>query len=239
MEKVDAMMNSLVPMVVEQTSRGERSFDIFSRLLKERIVFLTGEVNDESAALICAQLLFLESENPDKDISFYICKLEPDDYHEVPGYSFYVRNKGELSKTITYNLPGPALYELLDQLFDCAAASSEGAEISEAADRAIRLFMSENSLVIDQSEEQRKYKPLYDYLSQRKEDYLQLTFAEIEEILGFPLPASFSHYSSCWANNENGQHHHCKAWLDAGYKTVNVSKSIIDLYMCFERIKGD
>ena len=72
MEKVDAMMNSLVPMVVEQTSRGERSFDIFSRLLKERIVFLTGEVNDESAALICAQLLFLESENPDKDISFYI-----------------------------------------------------------------------------------------------------------------------------------------------------------------------
>jgi ATP-dependent Clp protease protease subunit len=72
MEKVDAVMNSLVPMVVEQTSRGERSFDIFSRLLKERIVFLTGEVNDESAALICAQLLFLESENPDKDISFYI-----------------------------------------------------------------------------------------------------------------------------------------------------------------------
>jgi len=72
MEKVDAMMNGLVPMVVEQTSRGERSFDIFSRLLKERIVFLTGEVNDESAALICAQLLFLESENPDKDISFYI-----------------------------------------------------------------------------------------------------------------------------------------------------------------------
>ena len=174
-----------------------------------------------------------------KDISFYICKLEPNDYHEVPGYSFYVRNKGELSKTITYNLPGPALYESLDQLFDCAAASSEGAEISEAADRAIRLFMSENSLVIDQSEEQRKYKPLYDYLSQRKEDNLQLTFAEIEEILGFPLPASFSHYSSCWANNENGQHHHCRAWLDAGYRTVNVSKSIIDQYMCFERIKRD
>lgn len=64
--------NTLVPMVVEQTSKGERSFDIFSRLLKERIIFLTGEVNDEVSALICAQLLFLESENPKKDIFLYI-----------------------------------------------------------------------------------------------------------------------------------------------------------------------
>lgn len=62
----------LVPIVVEQTSRGERSYDIFSRLLKERIIFLNGEVNDVSASLIVAQLLFLESENPTKDISFYI-----------------------------------------------------------------------------------------------------------------------------------------------------------------------
>lgn len=62
----------LVPMVVEQTSRGERSYDIFSRLLKERIIFLNGEVNDTSASLIVAQLLFLESENPDKDIYMYI-----------------------------------------------------------------------------------------------------------------------------------------------------------------------
>ena len=59
-------------MVVEQTSRGERSYDIYSRLLKERIIFLTGVVEDNVASLICAQLLFLESENPDKDISFYI-----------------------------------------------------------------------------------------------------------------------------------------------------------------------
>ncbi len=65
-------MNTLVPMVVEQTSRGERSYDIFSRLLKERIVFLTGPINDGVSSLICAQLLFLESENPSKDISFYI-----------------------------------------------------------------------------------------------------------------------------------------------------------------------
>lgn len=71
-KSADFMMSTLVPMVIEQTSRGERSFDIFSRLLKERIVFLTGEVNDVSASLICAQLLFLESENTKKDIFFYI-----------------------------------------------------------------------------------------------------------------------------------------------------------------------
>jgi len=64
--------NSLVPMVVEQTARGERAFDIYSRLLKERIIFLTGPVYDQVSALICAQLLFLESENPNKDIAFYI-----------------------------------------------------------------------------------------------------------------------------------------------------------------------
>ncbi len=64
--------NTLVPTVIESTGRGERAFDIYSRLLKERIVFLTGEVNDEVASLICAQLLFLEAENPEKEISFYI-----------------------------------------------------------------------------------------------------------------------------------------------------------------------
>lgn len=64
--------SALIPMVVEQTNRGERSYDIYSRLLKERIIFLTGEVNDHVAAVVCAQLLFLESENPSKDISFYI-----------------------------------------------------------------------------------------------------------------------------------------------------------------------
>ena len=65
-------MNTLVPMVVEQTNRGERAYDIYSRLLKERIIFLTGPVEDQGATVICAQLLFLESENPTKDISFYI-----------------------------------------------------------------------------------------------------------------------------------------------------------------------
>jgi ATP-dependent Clp protease protease subunit len=71
-DPVEIYNNSLVPMVVEQTARGERSYDIFSRLLKERIIFLTGQVYDGVASLICAQFLFLESENPNKDISFYI-----------------------------------------------------------------------------------------------------------------------------------------------------------------------
>ena len=62
----------LIPMVIEQSGRGERSYDIYSRLLKERVIFLVGEVNDQTANLVVAQLLFLESENPDKDISLYI-----------------------------------------------------------------------------------------------------------------------------------------------------------------------
>lgn len=62
----------LVPYVIEDTGRGERSYDIYSRLLRDRIIFLTGEVNDQSASLVIAQMLFLESENPDKDIYFYI-----------------------------------------------------------------------------------------------------------------------------------------------------------------------
>ena len=69
---VETYMNSLVPMVVETTNRGERAYDIYSRLLKERIIFLTGPVEDHVSSLICAQLLFLESENPKKDISFYV-----------------------------------------------------------------------------------------------------------------------------------------------------------------------
>jgi ATP-dependent Clp protease protease subunit len=71
-EPFEVYMNTLVPMVVEQTNRGERAYDIYSRLLKERIIFLVGPVNDAVASLVCAQLLFLESENPNKDIAFYI-----------------------------------------------------------------------------------------------------------------------------------------------------------------------
>lgn len=71
-DPLEVYANHLVPTVIEQTNRGERAFDIYSRLLKERIIFLTGEVNDYVSSVICAQLLFLESENPNKEISFYI-----------------------------------------------------------------------------------------------------------------------------------------------------------------------
>jgi ATP-dependent Clp protease protease subunit len=71
-DPIDQYMNYLVPMVVEQTARGERSYDIFSRLLKERIIFLTGPVDDSVASLVAAQLLFLEADNPTKNISIYI-----------------------------------------------------------------------------------------------------------------------------------------------------------------------
>ena len=71
-EKIEEHLNNLVPMVVEQTNRGERAYDIYSRLLKERIIFLVGPVNDNVATLVTAQLLYLESENPKKEISFYI-----------------------------------------------------------------------------------------------------------------------------------------------------------------------
>jgi ATP-dependent Clp protease protease subunit len=70
--KLEEKMNNLIPMVVEQTARGERAYDIYSRLLKERIVFLVGNVNDNIASLVTAQFLFLESENPKKEIFFYI-----------------------------------------------------------------------------------------------------------------------------------------------------------------------
>ena len=71
-DPIETYMNTLVPMVVEQTSRGERSYDIFSRLLKERIIFVSGPVHDGMATLIVAQLLFLEAENPSKEIAMYI-----------------------------------------------------------------------------------------------------------------------------------------------------------------------
>ena len=71
MTKIDEHMNTLIPMVVEQTSRGERAFDIYSRLLKERVVFVVGPINDQVASLVTAQLLFLESEDPKKDVFIY------------------------------------------------------------------------------------------------------------------------------------------------------------------------
>ena len=71
-DRIEEHMNNLIPMVVEQSNRGERAYDIYSRLLKERIIFLVGPVNDNVATLVTAQLLYLESENPKKEVSFYI-----------------------------------------------------------------------------------------------------------------------------------------------------------------------
>ena len=71
-DPLENLTSNLIPMVVEQSARGERAYDIYSRLLKERIIFLTGPIDDNIASLVCAQLLFLESENPKKEISFYI-----------------------------------------------------------------------------------------------------------------------------------------------------------------------
>tara|TARA_Y100001960_G_C14405555_1_gene695629 strand:+ start:117 stop:743 length:627 start_codon:yes stop_codon:yes gene_type:complete len=71
-DPLEIYQNTLIPMVVDQTTRGERAYDIFSRLLKERIIFLTGPIDDNVSSLICAQLLYLESENPNKEIAFYI-----------------------------------------------------------------------------------------------------------------------------------------------------------------------
>ena len=71
-DRIEEHMNNLIPMVVEQTNRGERAYDIYSRLLKERIIFLVGPVNDNVSTLVTAQLLYLESENPKKEVSFYI-----------------------------------------------------------------------------------------------------------------------------------------------------------------------
>ncbi len=79
--KTDILNSGLVPMVVEQTPRGERAFDIYSRLLKERIIFLTGPIDDYISNLVIAQLLFLESENPEKDISIYIT-LQVESFHQ-------------------------------------------------------------------------------------------------------------------------------------------------------------
>ena len=74
-DPIDNLTNNLIPMVVEQSSRGERAYDIYSRLLKERIIFLTGPIDDNIASLICAQLLFLESENPKKKSLFILIHL--------------------------------------------------------------------------------------------------------------------------------------------------------------------
>ena len=125
-------MNALVPMVVEQTNRGERAYDIYSRLLKERIIFLTGPVGDEVASVICAQLLFLEAENPNKDISFYI---------NSPGGSEYA---------------GMAIYDTMQHLrapvstFCVGMAASMGAVLLAAGEPGKRNALPNSRIMIHQ-----------------------------------------------------------------------------------------
>src|SRR4249920_1810209 len=121
-----------IPMVIEQSGRGERAFDIYSRLLKERIVFLVGEVNDATANLVVAQMLFLESENPDKDISFYI---------NSPGGSV----SAGMSIFDTMNFIKPAVSTLC-----IGMAASMGAFLLAAGEKGKRFCLPNSKIMIHQ-----------------------------------------------------------------------------------------
>ncbi len=170
------------------------------------------------------------------EISFYVFQLENVEESDF-GYSFYIRNKEELTHVAQVNLPGSVIYDSMRELFQIATLGSEFVNINQSADYAIRCFMSENNLILDPSEEQKKYRPLYVHLSQRSEKDIFMTFYEVQEILGFNLPTSAWKYHAFWANNENGQHHHCKSWIDAGYKTVDVPRNTIEHQVHFKRFK--
>ena len=122
----------MVPMVIEQSGRGERSYDIYSRLLKERVIFLVGEVNDQTANLVVAQLLFLESENPEKDISFYI---------NSPGGSV----TAGMAIYDTMNFIKPDVSTLC-----CGFAASMGAFLLAAGAKGKRLSLPNSKVMIHQ-----------------------------------------------------------------------------------------
>ena len=122
----------MVPMVIEQSGRGERSYDIYSRLLKERVIFLVGEVNDQTANLVVAQLLFLESENPEKDISFYI---------NSPGGSV----TAGMAIYDTMNFIKPDVSTLC-----CGFAASMGAFLLAAAAKGKRFSLPNSKVMIHQ-----------------------------------------------------------------------------------------
>jgi len=122
----------MIPMVIEQSGRGERSYDIYSRLLKERVIFLVGEVNDQTANVIVAQLLFLESENPDKDISFYI---------NSPGGSV----TAGMAIFDTMNFIKPSVSTLC-----CGFAASMGAFLFAAGEKGKRFSLPNSKVMIHQ-----------------------------------------------------------------------------------------
>lgn len=131
-DPVRAVTNYLVPMVVEQTNRGERSYDIYSRLLKERIVFVTGQVSDEMATLITAQLLFLEAENPKKDIAMYI---------NSPGG--VVTSGLSIYDTMQYIRPKIATLVI-------GQAASMGSLLLAAGEKGMRLSLPNSSIMVHQ-----------------------------------------------------------------------------------------
>ena len=132
MSALETRALGMVPMVIEQSGRGERAYDIYSRLLKERVIFLVGEVNDQTANLVVAQLLFLESENPDKDISFYI---------NSPGGSVTA---------------GMAIYDTMQfvkpdvSTLCCGFAASMGAFLLAAGAKGKRLSLPNSKIMIHQ-----------------------------------------------------------------------------------------
>ena len=132
MSALDTQALGLIPMVIEQSGRGERSYDIYSRLLKERVVFLIGPVNDQSANLVVAQLLFLESENPDKDISLYI---------NSPGGSV----SAGMSIFDTMNFIKPAVSTLC-----IGMAASMGAFLLAAGEKGKRFSLPNSKVMIHQ-----------------------------------------------------------------------------------------
>ena len=132
MSALDTQALGLIPMVIEQSGRGERSYDIYSRLLKERVVFLIGPVNDQSANLVVAQLLFLESENPDKDISLYI---------NSPGGSV----SAGMSIFDTMNFIKPAVSTLC-----IGMAASMGAFLLAAGEKGKRFSLPNSKIMIHQ-----------------------------------------------------------------------------------------
>ncbi|MEJ2803428.1 ATP-dependent Clp endopeptidase proteolytic subunit ClpP [Comamonadaceae bacterium PP-2] len=132
MSAIDTQALGMVPMVIEQSGRGERAYDIYSRLLKERVVFLVGPVNDQSANLVVAQLLFLESENPEKDISFYI---------NSPGGSV----SAGMSIYDTMNFIKPAVSTLC-----MGMAASMGAFLLAAGEKGKRFSLPNSRVMIHQ-----------------------------------------------------------------------------------------
>jgi len=177
------------------------------------------EINKEeySAGFVCRY---------DKNIGFYIFE-EDNTEEEYPAYSFFISNRDEVSKVTRINLPGPALYETLRQLFETAAAGTELVAIGKSAESAIRKFMADNNLKDNSAEDNQKYRPLYEYLEQRSDNDIVLTFYEVEDILGFPLPQSAWKHHQFWENSKTGNSQ-CRSWMDAGYRTIDISNNTLE-----------